>query len=223
MRRIFAICATMMLVATLYSQPQIYLGARGGAGVVLNRGQLKGVETSEGFKNAIINNKGRYGSVKGEALLGLGRFRLGYRFMYNYSNSQGNRTGFSPQLSGDKYTLYLSNSRTHIFGHYAVLELAVLNLKHFALTPAIAAGGFTGYTKDDVTDFKARMVQGTKRRFSIGAELNFEIKVNRFVFLIGPNYYLFNQEDKIHANWKKYTHIIGADLGLRVNFIKPRG
>lgn len=101
------------------------------------------------------------------------------------------------------------------------MEVAIVNLRHFALTPGIGVGSFTGYNVDQTNGNKVNLSEDTHHRFSVSAELNAEIKFGRCTFLIGPNYYLFSMQDKTSAYWRKYQNFIGGDIGLRVNLLKP--
>lgn len=209
------------MATVVYSQPQVYIGLRGGAGAAINYQKLQQVESAEGFKDAVFNDHGYSGHLKAEALFGIKHFRIGYRFMYLRSSINAPAQSYAPITDEGRYNFYFNSSRTILFAHYGVIEIPLINSKHFALTPAIAAGGFTGYTIDKDTKNKAQISSLTKNRFSVGAELNAEIKFGRVVIVAGPNYYLFNNTDRATKHWNRYTHVIGADVGLRVNLLKP--
>jgi hypothetical protein len=210
-----------MLFTYAQGQVQLYLGARGGAGAMLTSEQLHNMSTLEGTAN-VFRNYHSYGlHAKGEALLGFKRLRVGYRFMYNFSAPSISNAPFGTAIDDSRYTTYFSARQTHIFAHYFVTELAVVNAKHFSLVPGVAVGSYTGYSIDNGSNQKVQLSDNTHHRFTVGAELNAEIKFGRVVFLFGPNYYLLSMQDKIHTDWRVYQHYIGADVGLRVNLLKP--
>ena len=104
-------------------------------------------------------------------------------------------------------------------GHYALVQLAIINRPHFSLTPGIALGTFTGFNRDSQTNEAVKLRNVMKNLFSIGAELNAEIKIGRCMIFAGPSYYLFSMQDKVSPDWKQYKHFLGADIGLRVNLL----
>lgn len=219
MKKFVVALAAIIASISAYSQAQLHLGARIGGGAAINYQKLTQVQSAEGFKDAVTNDKGWELNAKAEALLGFGRFRFGYRFMYLRSYVEPGNNPYGPLTDFDRYSVYQNSTRTHLFGHYGVLEIAVINSKFFALTPAIAAGGFHGYTVDNSTKEHTQLSRVTKNRFSIGAELNAEFKIGPVTLMVGPNYYLFNQQDKVNTKWSRYTHVIGADAGIRVNLL----
>jgi hypothetical protein len=221
MKNIFAIIISTLLFLPSYGKVQLYLGLRGGAGVMLTRDQLNNLATSQGFMNATRNTSGWSLNGKAEALIGFGRLRLGYQFLYNFSRPMASSSTYPAFTDNNLNTTYYNNSNTHFFGQYFVLEVAVVNLKHFALVPGIAVGSFTGFKVNNTTGEWVKLSADTHHRFSIGAQLNAEIKFGRFVFLVGPNYYLFSLQDKANNDWREYQHFIGADVGFRVNLLKP--
>ena len=101
------------------------------------------------------------------------------------------------------------------------MEIAIINLPHFALTSGLGLGSYTGYKIDQNTGDRVSLSTDTHHRFSFSTELNAEIKFGRCVFLVGPNYYFFSMQDKANSSWHQYQNLIGADIGLRVNLLKP--
>lgn len=219
MKKYALLLVAITAVLTGFSQAQLHIGVRAGAGAAINYQRLTQVQSAEGFKDAVMNDKGWEGHAKGEALLGFGRFRFGYRFMYVRSYVERNVNPYAPLTDVDRNTAYYNSTRTHLFGHYGIIEVAIVNSKFFALTPAIAVGGFHGRTVDNSTKNYVQLGKITKNRFSVGAELNAEFKVGPVTLMFGPNYYLFNQQDKVNAKWSRYIHVIGADAGIRVNLL----
>jgi hypothetical protein len=212
----------MLLFTGVYSQVGLYLGVRGGAGAMLTQNQVTNLPTTEGFDNVFSRNSAWSGHAKGEALLGLWRFRLGYQFLYNFSGPSVVSVQGNPEISPAANTTYFNNSQTHIFGQYFLGEIVLIKTRHFNLVPGVAVGSYTGYKVDDNTGDHVSLSTTTNRRFSIGGELNAEIVYGRCTFLVGPNYYLFSYRDKFNDNWREYQHFIGADVGFRVNLLKPR-
>lgn len=204
-----------------YGKVQLYLGLRGGAGVMLTRDQLTNLATSSGFVNATRAGSGWSVHGKAEALLGIGRLRIGYQFLYNFSQPGSVSSPYSAFFDNNRNTTYFNSSGNSFFGHYFLAEYAVVNLHHFALAPGIALGSFTGFMVDNNTGERVALSTDTHHRFSMGAELNFEIKFGRCTFLASPNYYLFSMQDKSNPNWREYQHFLGADVGFRVNLLKP--
>lgn len=219
MKKFIVAVAAIIASISVYSQAQLHIGVRAGAGAAINYQKLRQVESPEGFKDAVMHDKGWEGHAKAEALLGFGRFRFGYRFLYVRSYVEPGNNPYGPLTDFDRNTVYMNSTRTHLFGHYGVLEIALVNSKFFALTPAIAVGGFHGITVDNSTKDYVQLGRITKNRFSVGAELNAEFKIGPVTILLGPNYYLFNQQDKVNTKWSRYTHVIGADAGIRVNLL----
>ncbi|MDB5283253.1 MAG: hypothetical protein JWO06_2328 [Bacteroidota bacterium] len=222
MKRSLAIMIGLLTLCATYGQPvQLYLGLRGGAGAMLTRDQLYNVGTPDGPRTIFKSEQGWSAHAKGEALLGFRRLRIGYQFLYNFAAPGLSNNNIAPQLDNGRYTTYFNNSQAHFFGHYFLAELAIINTKRFALTPGIAVGSFTGYKVDNNTGEVVQLSADTHHRFSVGGELNAEIKfAKRCTFLIGPNYYMFSLQDKAHPDWREYQHFIGADIGLRVNLLK---
>ena len=200
---------------------QLYVGIRGGAGLMLSRDQLKNLGTNNGFVDASKGNSGWSVLVKGEALFGFRRLRIGYQFIYNFSQSGKSSLSYEPIIDNGRNTTYFNNSKTNIFAHYILVEIAVVNRPHFALVPGIALGTFGGYKVDNTTGKRVWFSENTHNRISAGAELNFEIKFGRCVFFLSPNYYLFHLQDKGNSNWREFNHFLGADVGFRFNLIKP--
>ncbi len=215
----YLIIPLLLIAVSITAQPKLYIGVRGGAGVLLGANQLKQFSTSDGTQDIVSHSSNWALNPKAEVLLGLGRFHLGYRFMYVYSKNVGNTGGsYTPMtdntIDNPRLTTYFSGTRMHMFAHYGVLEFAIINSKIFALTPGIALGGYTGFIKDDGGN-KVRFGEVSRMRITAGTELNFEFKFNHGSFIFGPNYYMFSRRDKLTANWKQFNHFIGADIGLR--------
>ena len=222
MKRYIMSILSVLLFTGAYSQVGLYLGIRGGAGAMLTQNQVSNLATPEGFDNVFSRNSAWSGHAKGEALLGLWRFRLGYQFLYNFSGPSLVSVPPNAEISPAANTTYFNNSQTHIFGQYFLAEVVLVKTRHFNLVPGVAVGSYTGFKVDNNTGEQVSLSATTDRRFSIGAELNAEIVYGRCTFLIGPNYYLFGYRDKFNHNWREYQHFIGADLGFRVNLIKPK-
>jgi hypothetical protein len=221
MKRYITVFITGLLFYNSYGNVQLYLGLRTGAGLDITHDQLNKFNTSEGFANVVRKADTWSLHAKGEALLGLGRFRIGYQFLYNFIPSDVTSMTYIPVTDNSRYTTYFNSSQSHYFGQYALMEVAIINTHYFALTPGIGLGSFTGYKIDQTTGDRVSLSADTHHRFSMSAELDAEIKFGRCVFLIGPNYYLFCMQDKANSNWRQYQNLIGADIGLRVNLLKP--
>ena len=198
---------------------QLYLGLRGGAGLMLANSQLGNLTTSGGIQNINTNSYGPSGHAKGEILLGFKRLRFGYRFLYNFSAPHLAQANYFDN-DASRQTTYYNGNKNNFFGHYLLVELAVINLPHFALTPGVAVGSFSGFKVDNTSHASVWYSADMHHPFSIGAELNAEFKAGRCTFLIGPNYYLFTLQDRSRSDWHLYQHYIGADIGLRVNLLK---
>lgn len=224
MKKLMLMIGAFLFCMYTYAQPQVLLGMRVGSGVMLTRNQLRSFSTTEGTRDILGNRSNWSITAKGDALVGLGRFRFGYRFLYNYSKNKGQET-FYPLVNNsidyDRMTAYFDKASVHTFGHYGVLEIAIVNTRHFALTPGLAIGGYMGYVKD-ANGNKVRFSDIVKYRFTIGAELNAEVKIKQVSIVFGPNYYMFNRQDKFNADWKQYAHLIGGDVGVRVNLVKRK-
>lgn len=220
MKRIMITVMGTLLFFSSFSQVKLHLGIRGGVGEMLTHQQLRDLPTVEGIHNVSTDRPGWSVPFKGEALLGWRRLRVGYQFMYNYAQPSITAMSFTPTVSDAQNTMYFNPGKTHLFAHYLLVELAVINAKRFSLVPGVAVGSYTGFRVDKTTGERVQLTQVTDKRFSIGAELNAEIKFGRGTFLIGPNYYLFSLRDKANAKWKEYQHFIGVDVGLRVNILK---
>ena len=221
MKRYIVITIALIMFCNSYGKVQLYLGLRTGAGLDITRDQLNNFNTAEGFANVVRTANTWSLHAKGEALVGFGRFRIGYQFLYNFIPSDASTVPYSPVTDNGRYTTYFNSSQSHYFGHYALMEVAVINTAHFALTPGIGLGSFTGYKIDKTTGDQVFLSADTHHRFSVSAELNAEVKFGRWSFLIGPNYYLFSMQDKASSNWHQYQNLIGADVGFRVNLLKP--
>ncbi len=219
MKRYLTTIAVIALCYTLYSQPQLYLGVRAGAGGLGTYDHIPNVLTTDGFQNGSRASGGWAANLKGEALFGFGRFRIGYQFLYNNSSPSRTFSTHTPIIDRDRYTMYYNNYKDHIFGHYLLMQLAIINSKHFGLVPGIALGSFNGFKVDNDTYDRVRLAEVTRNRFSFGAELNAEIKFGRAIIFLGPNYYLFAMRDNINSNWREYRHFIGGDLGFRFNLL----
>ncbi len=223
MKRYLMIIAAALFLTNAHaaSNVQLYLGLRTGAGLDVTHDQLNSFNTAEGFANVTRTANTWSLHAKGEALLGIGRFRIGYQFLYNFIPTDVSTITTIPITDNGRYTTYFNSSQSHYFGHYALVEIAVVNTRHFALVPGIGLGSYTGYKIDQTTGDRVNLSEDTHHRFSMCAELNAEIKFGRCAFLIGPNYYLFSMQDKANTNWRQYQNFIGADIGLRVNLLKP--
>jgi hypothetical protein len=220
-KRIIITVAVILLCIDSYAvKPKLYLGLRAGAGAMLTKDQLNNFTNSQGPVAAIHHHETWSFHAKGEALAGFGRFRIGYQFLYNFSGPQ--ISSVDNYFTGDnnRNTTYFNSSQTHFFGHYLHMELAIIDLPHFALTPGIGAGTFTGFKVDNTTGNTVSISSDTHNRFSVSAELNAEVKIGRCVFLAGPNYYLFSLQDRANRDWREYQHFVGVDVGLRVNLLK---
>jgi hypothetical protein len=220
MKRFAASLFAFMLCLHAYSgKVQLYLGASAGAGFTLSSNQLKDLQTGT---TTVAKNSNTWSlHMKAEALLGLGRFRFGYRFLYNFTPVNIPGFPYAPTLNPQQYTTYFNGSRSNYFAQYGVLEYAIINTKIFALTPGIGPGSFTGNTVDKVSNDMVPLSAATHHRFTMSADLNAEIKIGRWTILFGPNYYLFSLQDKASANWHQYQNFIGGDVGFRVNLLKP--
>ena len=222
-KRIIITVIVTLLCLTTYAgklKPKLYLGVRAGAGAMISRDQLNNAGTGQGPVTAVYHHDSWSFHAKGEALFGIGRLRIGYQFLYNFSGPQ--IASASNFFTGDnsRNTTYFNSSQTHFFGHYLLVELAIINRPHFSLTPGIAAGTFTGFKVDQSSGNNVSISNDTHNRFSVGAELNAEIKFGRCVFLVGPNYYLFSLQDRANNDWREYQHFVGVDVGFRVNLLK---
>jgi hypothetical protein len=221
MRKILIILISTLAVLPSFGKVQFYLGLRGGAGVMLTHDQVGSLATSSGFVNATRNTSSWTLHAKAEALIGFGRLRLGYQFMGNFAQAGTTTTNYANTVDNNTNTTYFNNSKTVLLGQYFLAEVAVIKVPHFELAPGIALGSFTGFKVDNTTGDRVDLSADTHHRFSVGAELNFEIKFGRWSFLASPNYYLFSLQDKSNGNWREYQHLIGADVGFRVNLLKP--
>jgi len=225
MKKLIVTVTALLLFFASHSQPiQLYLGAIGGVGDMMTHNQLSNLQTSEGTVNFLSNNNGWSSHFKAQALLGIGRFRVGYQFLYNFASpSIGGYSATPVNINSNENTTYFNTSQDHFFGQYLLLQLAIINTRHFALVPGFAVGTFTGYKIDNTTGDQVTLAQTTDHRFSIGAELNAEIKfARRWTFLFGPNYYLFSMQDKANTDWHQDLHFFGIDAGIRVNLLKVR-
>jgi hypothetical protein len=222
MKRIIITTIAIMICLSSYGRVKLFLGLRGGAGVMLTHEQMNSLFTSQGARNAFVYNKTYSIHAKAEALLGFGHFRIGYRFLYNFSGPDVSGGASYFANDNNRATTYYNNSQTHFFGHYLVLEYALINLPHFSLTPGICGGTFTGFKVDNTTGNDVGIATDTHHRFTLGAELNAEIHFGQFSILAGPNYYLFSLQDRSNSDWREYEHFIGGDVGFRVNLIKAK-
>jgi hypothetical protein len=213
----------VLIGTSAYSQLGLYLGIRGGGGAMLTQNQVTNLPTSDGAENVFSKSSSWTGNVKGEALLGVWRLRLGYQVMHDFSGPSSTYISGNPQLSPAANTTYFNSSQTRILAQYFLLEIALIHTRHFNLVPGVAVGSYNGYKIDQTTGDQINFSETTRRRFSVGAELNFEIVYGRCTFLFGPNYYLFDYKDKLNDSWHEYQHMIGGDIGFRVNLIKPKG
>ena len=221
MKRLIIILTISLLCSTTYAgKVKLYLGAWAGLGAMLTRDQLNNYNNSSGPVSVLQHHDTWSFHAKGEALLGFGRFRIGYQFLYNFSGQQISSAGDYFTGDNNRNTTYFNSSQTHYFGHYLLMEVAVIDLPHFALTPGIGVGTYNGFKIDNTSGDHVAMSADTHNRFSVSAELNAEIKFGRCVFLVGPNYYLFSAQDRANNNWREYQHFLGADVGFRVNLLK---
>jgi len=222
MKRLITAIAAIIFTSTSYGQVQLYLGLRGGAGAMFSHEQLTGLTSAQGFQNAFEFNKTYSAHAKAELLLGFRRLRIGYRFMYNFSGPDVNTAVSYFSDDHARAATYYNNSQSHFFAHYLVLELAIINLPHFALVPGIAGGTYTGFKVDNTYGDNVPLSSSTHHRFTVGAELNAEIKFGRTSLILGPSYYLFCLQDKANSDWREYQHSLGGDIGLRFSLIKPK-
>ena len=125
MKRIITIACTHLIFSSSFAGVQFYLGLRGGAGILLTHDQLNNFNTSQGFANVVRNSNTWSLHAKGEALLGIGRFRFGYRFLYNFIPADVAGASYIPGPDASRNTTYFNSSQSHYFGHYAVVEFAV--------------------------------------------------------------------------------------------------
>jgi len=215
MKKPFLLITILLLYLGLFSQPvQLFLGVNGGVGDMLTKNQFSNFQSTGN-----TNSNGWSSHAKAEALLGLGRLRVGYQFLYNFSSPSIDGQAVTP-VNSNQNTTYFNASQVHFFGQYLVVELAIINTKHFALAPGIAGGTFTGYKVDNTTHDDVTLSQTTKHRYSLGANLNAEFKfANRWTFLVSPNYYLFSLQDKSNTDWHEYLNFLGVDVGIRVNLL----
>jgi|GEM_PF-1767804 len=221
MKRLILITAVVLMCLPSYAgKVKLYLGFRAGAGAMFSRDQINNFANSQGPFSVLQHHDTWSFHAKAEALLGLGRFRIGYQFLYNFSGPQISSANNYFTGDNNRNTTYFNSSQTHFFGHYLHMEIAVINLPHFALTPGIGVGTFTGFKVDNTTGNTVALSSDTHNRFSISAELNAEIKFGRCVFLVGPNYYLFSLQDRANNDWREYQHFLGADVGIRVDLLK---
>jgi hypothetical protein len=217
MKKQISVIIGLMMVLSSFGQVQFYLGLDGGAGAMLTHDQLVNVGTSDGIRSIFKSDEGWSAHAKAQALLGFGRIRLGYQFMYNFSAPTVVNTTPVPSVDNNSFTTYFNSSQVHFFGQYFLTELELIRTAHFDLVPGLALGSFTGFKVDNSTGNEVGLSTDTHHRFSMGAELNGEVKFGRCAFIFGPNYYLFSMDDKFHSDWREYQHFIGADIGLRVN------
>lgn len=199
---------------------KLYLGARAGVGAMLTRDQLSNYTNSQGPVSVLQHHDTWSFHAKGEALLGIGALRIGYQFLYNFSGPQ--ISDVNNYFTGDnnRNTTYFNSSQTHYFGHYLLVEFAIINTAHFSLTPGVGIGSYTGFKVDNTSGNIVQLSNDTHNRFSMSAELNAEIKFGRCVLLAGPNYYLFSSQDRANNNWREYQHFVGVDVGFRIDLLK---
>jgi hypothetical protein len=220
-KKMMATTAVVLICFTSYgSKVKLYLGVRAGAGAMITRDQLNNFNSSQGPVNILQHHDTWSFHAKGEALLGFGRLRIGYQFLYNFSGPQISSANNYFAGDNNRNTSYFNSSQTHFFGHYFHAEIAIIDLPHFALTPGGGIGTFTGFKVDNTTGNTVQISSDTHNRFSASAELNAEIKFGRCVLLAGPNYYFFSLQDRANNNWREYQHFIGVDVGLRVNLFR---
>jgi hypothetical protein len=220
-RLIITTVSIFIFFSASYGRVALYLGLRGGAGALFTRDQFSNFSFNNGYQDISRNNTSYAIHAKAEALLGFGRWRIGYRFMYSFGGPNINSA--ASYFSGDnnRATTYYNNSHTNLFCHYLVIEHALINRRHFALVPGIGGGWFSGYKVDNNTGEHVPISDDTHHRFTFCAELNFEIIFGRFTVLLGPNYYVFCMQDRGNNTWWEIQNFVGADVGLRFNLIKP--
>jgi hypothetical protein len=216
MKKTILLITVILLYFGVSSQPiRLFLGVNGGFGDMLTQNQFSNFQSTGN-----TSNNGWSSHAKAQALLGIGRLRVGYQFLYNFSSPSIDGQPVTP-VNSDQNTTYFNASQVHFFGQYLLVELAVINTKHFALAPGIAVGSFTGYKIDNTTHDEVTLSQTTHHRFSIGADLNLEFKfAKRWTFLVSPNYYLFSLQDNANSDWHEYLHFMGIDAGIRLNLLK---
>ena len=212
---IFLVC-----LSSYAGKPKLYLGARAGVGSMITKDQLSNFANSQGPANSIYHHDTWSFHAKAEALLGFGRLRIGYQFLYNFSGPQISSVSNFFTDDNNRNTTYFNSSQTHFFGHYLHAEVAIIDWPHFALTPGVGIGTFTGFKVDNTSGNIVQISSDTHNRFTMSAELNAEIKFGSCVFLVGPNYYFFSLQDRARNDWREYQHFIGADIGLRVNLLR---
>ena len=214
----------LFILSAVYSNGQlaIYLGFHGGGGTLLSKDKLQSVTTNQGSADILDKNRTWATNAKGEFLIGMGRLRIGYQFLYEFSPAQQNSYNNIVGVTEKTATTYFASSNTQLFAHYFVIELSVFTRKKFSLVPAFLAGGFSGFKVNRTTSEKIPLSQETYKHVTIGAALNGEIRIKQVTILISPNYYFFKMKDKVSNDWKEYRNFIGGDIGLRINLIKVK-
>jgi len=222
LKRIIVMSITVLtLCSSAYAgKAKLYLGVRAGLGALLTRDQLNNYNNNQGPVSVLQRHDTWSFHAKGEALFGFGRFRIGYQFLYNFSGPQISSANNYFTGDNNRNTTYFNSSQAHYFGNYLLIELAIINTPHFALTPGAGVGTYNGFKVDNTTGNNVELSTDTHNRFSVSAELNAEFKVGRCVFLLGPNYYLFSAQDRANNNWREYQNFIGADIGFRVDLLR---
>jgi hypothetical protein len=113
MKRYIAIIVAIISFCNSYGNVQLYLGLRTGAGLSVTHDQLNQFNTSEGFANVVRKADTWSLHAKGEALLGIGRFRIGYQFLYNFIPSDVTSMTYIPVTDNARYTTYFNSSQSH--------------------------------------------------------------------------------------------------------------
>jgi hypothetical protein len=203
-------------------QVKLYFGIRGGGGALFIQDKLNGVNTSQGAVNVFQKSTSWSTDAKAELILGLGRLRLGYQFLYSYSPAHVITLTDTPSVLKSTYTTYFNSSQTNVFGNYFILELAVIDKAHFTLAPGFTLGAVAGFKLDKTSGDKVAFSQTTAHRFSASVEINAEVKLGRVVVFASPNYNFLQLIDKSNKAWNEKQNMLGGDLGLRVNMLKQR-
>ena len=217
-RYLFLVIAILFSIAA-HSQFKLYLGLRGGANSMFTFGEFAS-QAFGGYEALNSSATGWSADAKGEVLFGFKRLRFGYQFLYNFSETLSFAGPGPIFMDNSRNTIYMNYSQTQLFAHYFLLEFAAVDAKRFSLVPGLAFGGYTGFKIDSYTGAKVPLSEDTQDHFSLGVELNAEVKFGQCTFLVTPNYYFFGMADKTNSFWREQVHFFGVDVGLRVNLLR---
>ncbi|MFN8309547.1 MAG: hypothetical protein U0T73_06240 [Chitinophagales bacterium] len=168
---------------------------------------------------ARLTSQGLTVPLQAELVYGYKKLRIGYQFEYMRTfNSVYSYKLNTATISNTDTSITDVSIRQNYFCHSLLFEYILYENKYFRFVPGVSFGLFHGNSDATIEPFDQTIL---KNKFKVGVSLNAEVVLGRLSLLITPQYNMIRLQNFANANQSGFAHVIGLQVGLRFNCIKP--